>query len=81
MAALLGAEEYGFGSVSMNRRSCMMARICHTNNCPVGWLRKKKPLRKALSPACRSIVGQFLPYVAEEVRPVAQPVGFARLKI
>lgn len=36
MAAALGADEYGFGSVAMIATGCVMARICHTNNCPVG---------------------------------------------
>lgn len=36
MAATMGADEYGFGSVAMIATGCVMARICHTNNCPVG---------------------------------------------
>lgn len=36
MAAIMGADEYGFGSVAMIATGCVMARICHTNNCPVG---------------------------------------------
>lgn len=36
MAAVMGADEYGFGSVAMIATGCVMARICHTNNCPVG---------------------------------------------
>ncbi len=36
MAALMGAEQYGFGSIAMIAEGCIMARICHTNNCPVG---------------------------------------------
>ena len=36
MAAAMGADEYGFGSVAMISTGCVMARICHTNNCPVG---------------------------------------------
>lgn len=35
-AAAMGADEYGFGSVAMIATGCVMARICHTNNCPVG---------------------------------------------
>ena len=34
--ALMGADEYGFGTVAMIATGCVMARICHTNNCPVG---------------------------------------------
>lgn len=36
MAAAIGADEYGFGSLAMIATGCVMARICHTNNCPVG---------------------------------------------
>lgn len=36
MAAAMGADEFGFGSVAMIATGCVMARICHTNNCPVG---------------------------------------------
>lgn len=36
IAAAMGADEYGFGSVAMIATGCVMARICHTNNCPVG---------------------------------------------
>lgn len=36
MAAVMGADEFGFGSVAMIATGCVMARICHTNNCPVG---------------------------------------------
>lgn len=36
VAAAIGADEYGFGSVAMIATGCVMARICHTNNCPVG---------------------------------------------
>lgn len=36
LAAALGADEYGFGSIAMIATGCVMARICHTNNCPVG---------------------------------------------
>jgi glutamate synthase domain-containing protein 2 len=36
MAAAMGGDEYGFGSIAMIATGCVMARICHTNNCPVG---------------------------------------------
>jgi len=36
MAAAMGADEFGFGSLAMIATGCVMARICHTNNCPVG---------------------------------------------
>ena len=36
IAAAMGADEYGFGTLAMIATGCIMARICHTNNCPVG---------------------------------------------
>ncbi|HEY9908840.1 MAG TPA: glutamate synthase large subunit, partial [Thermosynechococcaceae cyanobacterium] len=45
MAALMGGEEYGFGSIAMIAEGCIMARICHTNNCPVGVASQKEELR------------------------------------
>ena len=42
IAALLGAEEYGFGSVAMIAEGCIMARVCHTNKCPVGVATQKE---------------------------------------
>jgi glutamate synthase domain-containing protein 2 len=36
ISAALGADEYGFGTVAMIATGCIMARVCHTNNCPVG---------------------------------------------
>lgn len=36
MAAAMGAEEFGFGTIALIAEGCIMARICHTNQCPVG---------------------------------------------
>lgn len=36
MAAILGADQYGFGSIAMIAEGCVMARVCHLNSCPVG---------------------------------------------
>lgn len=44
MAAAMGADEYGFGSLAMIATGCVMARICHTNNCPVGVASQVKTL-------------------------------------
>jgi glutamate synthase (ferredoxin) len=43
--ALMGADEYGFGTVAMIATGCVMARICHTNNCPVGVASQREELR------------------------------------
>jgi glutamate synthase (ferredoxin) len=79
IAALLGAEEYGFGSVAMIAEGCIMARICHTNNCPVGVATQKENLRKRFPGVPEHVVNFFL-YVAEEVRQLLSVLGVARLE-
>ncbi|MEB3308561.1 MAG: glutamate synthase large subunit [Cyanobacteriota bacterium] len=78
VAALLGAEEYGFGSVAMIAEGCIMARVCHTNNCPVGVASQKEALRRRFSGLPEHVVNFFL-YVAEEVRQLLSTLGVASL--
>ena len=79
MAALLGAEEFGFGSVAMIAEGCIMARVCHTNNCPVGVATQKEALRKRFTGLPEHVVNFFL-YVAEEVRQLMSVLGVASLE-
>ena len=79
IAALLGAEEYGFGSIAMIAEGCIMARVCHTNNCPVGVATQKEALRKRFTGIPEHVVNFFL-YVAEEVRQLLSVLGVARLE-
>jgi glutamate synthase (ferredoxin) len=79
IAALLGAEEYGFGSVAMIAEGCIMARVCHTNNCPVGVATQKEALRRRFPGTPEHVVNFFL-YVAEEVRQLLSVLGVARLE-
>ena len=79
IAALLGAEEYGFGSVAMIAEGCIMARVCHTNNCPVGVATQKESLRKRFPGVPEHVVNFFL-FVAEEVRQLLSVLGVARLE-
>ncbi len=78
IAALLGAEEYGFGSVAMIAEGCIMARVCHTNNCPVGVATQKEALRKRFTGIPEHVVNFFL-FVAEEVRQLLSVLGVASL--
>ncbi|MGD2181389.1 glutamate synthase large subunit [Lusitaniella coriacea] len=78
MAALMGAEEYGFGSVSMIAEGCIMARICHTNNCPVGVATQQEKLRKRFSGIPEHVVNFFY-FVAEEVRQLLAKLGYSKL--
>ncbi|MDA0716809.1 MAG: glutamate synthase-related protein [Cyanobacteria bacterium] len=79
IAALLGAEEYGFGSVAMIAEGCIMARVCHTNNCPVGVATQKENLRKRFPGVPEHVVNFFF-FVAEEVRQLLSVLGVARLE-
>ena len=78
LAALLGAEEFGFGSVAMIAEGCIMARVCHTNNCPVGVATQKEALRQRFTGLPEHVVNFFL-FVAEEVRQLLSVLGVARL--
>ncbi|CAI0379139.1 unnamed protein product [Linum tenue] len=78
MAAAMGADEYGFGSVAMIATGCVMARICHTNNCPVGVASQREELRARFPGVPADLVNYFL-YVAEEVRGVLAELGYQKL--
>ncbi len=78
MAALMGAEEYGFGSVAMIAEGCIMARICHTNNCPVGVATQQEQLRKRFTGIPEHVVNFFF-FVAEEVRSLLARLGYRSL--
>ncbi|MEN9277534.1 MAG: glutamate synthase large subunit [Thermostichus sp. DG_1_5_bins_95] len=78
MAAMLGAEEFGFGTVAMIAEGCIMARVCHTNNCPVGVTSQKEELRKRF-PGTPEHVVTFFTFVAEEVRQILAQLGYRSL--
>jgi len=79
MAALMGAQEYGFGTIALVSEGCIMARICHTNNCPVGITSHKEALRKRF-PGTPEPVIEFFNLVAEEVRHALAEMGYRSLK-
>lgn len=78
-AALLGADEYGFGSIALVAAGCIMARICHTNNCPVGITSQKEQLRQRFAGTPEPVIDFFL-MVAEEVRQTLAQLGYRSLK-
>jgi glutamate synthase (ferredoxin) len=78
MATLMGAEEFGFGSVAMIAEGCIMARVCHTNNCPVGVASQKEELRKRF-PGIPEMVVNFFYFVAEEVRSLLAQLGYSSI--
>lgn len=78
-AAVLGANEYGFGSSAMIAIGCIMARQCHLNTCPVGIATQKEELRKRFRGTPEMIV-RYLVRVAEEVRQILAKLGARSLE-
>jgi glutamate synthase (ferredoxin) len=78
MAALMGAEEYGFGSIAMIAEGCIMARVCHTNNCPVGVATQQERLRQRFKGVPGQVVNFFY-FIAEEVRSLLARLGYRSL--
>ena len=79
MAAAMGGEEFGFGTIAMIAEGCIMARICHTNKCPVGITTQNEALRKRFPGTPDNIV-TFFHYVAEEVRSILATLGYKSLE-
>ncbi len=78
MAAMMGAEEYGFGTAVMIAEGCIMARVCHTNKCPVGVTSQLESLRKRFPGTPENVVN-FLYFVAEEIRTILARLGYKSL--
>jgi len=77
-AAMMGADEFGFGTVVMIAEGCIMARVCHMNRCPVGVATQNEDLRKKF-PGTPEHVANFFLFVAEEVRVVLAALGYRSL--
>jgi glutamate synthase (ferredoxin) len=74
IAALLGADEFSFGTAALVAAGCRMARQCHNNTCPVGIASQRADLR-AKFPGKAEMVIEFFTYVAEEVREILASIG------
>jgi glutamate synthase (ferredoxin) len=79
IAAMLGAEEFGFGTIAMIAEGCVMARVCHLNTCPVGVTSQKEELRKKF-PGTPEHVVNFFYFVAEEVRQLMAHMGYSKFE-
>ena len=75
IAALLGAEEYGFATAPLIVEGCIMMRKCHLNTCPVGIATQDPQLRKKFSGQPDHVVNFFF-FVAEELRQIMAKLGF-----
>ncbi|HEY7686271.1 MAG TPA: glutamate synthase large subunit [Gemmatimonadales bacterium] len=74
VAALLGAESYGFGTAALVAIGCAMARQCHLNTCPTGIASQDPKLRAKFRGTPEQVVGYFT-WVAEEVRVLLASIG------
>jgi glutamate synthase (NADPH/NADH) large chain len=79
IAALLGAEEYGFATAPLVVSGCVMMRVCHLDTCPVGVATQNPELRKRFT-GKPEFVETFFEYIAEEVREILASLGFRTLQ-
>ena len=78
IAALLGAEEYGFATAPLVVSGCIMMRVCHLDTCPVG-VATQNPLLRERFTGRPEFVETFFEYVAEQVREILASLGFRSL--
>jgi glutamate synthase domain-containing protein 2/glutamate synthase domain-containing protein 1/glutamate synthase domain-containing protein 3 len=75
IAALLGADEFGFSTAPLVAMGCILMRVCHLNTCPVGIASQDPELRKRFAGTPESVV-RYLLFVAEEMREYMARLGF-----
>ncbi len=78
IAALLGAEEYGFATAPMVVSGCILMRVCHLDTCPVG-VATQNPLLRERFTGKPEFVETFFEFIAEEVREILASLGFRTL--
>jgi glutamate synthase (NADPH) large chain len=74
IAAILGAEEYGIGTLSLVAMGCIMVRQCHSNTCPVGVCTQDEDLRKKFGGSPEKVIN-LMTFIAEEVREILAKLG------
>ena len=74
VAALLGADEFSFGTIALVAEGCIMVRTCHRNTCPVG-IATQDPKLRAKFAATPEMVARYLMFVAQEAREVLASLG------
>ena len=75
IAALLGAEEYGFATAPLVTLGCIMMRVCHINTCPVGIATQNPELRKHFAGDPQHVVN-FMRFIAQDMREIMAELGF-----
>ncbi|MEO1674651.1 MAG: glutamate synthase large subunit [Pseudomonadota bacterium] len=79
IAAMLGAEEYGIGTISLVAMGCLMVRQCHSNTCPVGVCTQDEDLRGRF-PGIADHVVNLMTFIAEETRAILAGLGARSLE-
>jgi glutamate synthase (NADPH/NADH) large chain len=79
MAAMLGAEEFGIGTISLIAMGCIMVRQCHSNTCPVGVCTQSAKLRERFTGTPEKVVN-LMSFIAEEVRETLASLGVRSLE-
>ena len=79
MAALLGAEEFGFATAPLVATGCIMMRVCHLNTCPAGVATQDPRLRAKYAGKPEHVVN-FMTYIATEVRELMAALGFRTIE-
>lgn len=75
MAALLGAEEFGFATAPLISVGCVMMRVCHQDTCPVGIATQNPELRAKFAGEPEHVI-HFMTFIAQEVREIMAQLGF-----
>jgi glutamate synthase (ferredoxin) len=75
IAALLGAEEFGFATAPLVASGCIMMRVCHLNTCPAGVATQDPRLRERFSGRPEDVIN-FMRFIAEELREIMAQLGF-----
>ncbi|GIV78466.1 MAG: glutamate synthase [Litorilinea sp.] len=78
IAAMLGADEFSFGTSAMIAEGCIMARVCHKNTCPVG-VATQNPELRAKFDGTPEMVMHFMTHLAQDVRQILADLGFRSL--
>ncbi|BBB11178.1 glutamate synthase [Sphingopyxis sp. FD7] len=74
IAAILGAEEFGIGTLSLVAMGCIMVRQCHSNTCPVGVCTQDEKLRQKFTGSPEKVIN-LMTFIAEEVREILAKLG------
>src|SRR6202008_492907 len=78
VAALLGAEEFGFSTMPLVAMGCIMMRKCHLNTCPVGIATQDPALRAKFTGQPEHVINFFF-FIAEQVRAFMAKMGFRKM--